>query len=129
MTVDEAVQAEDSEFLRPRLQVTAGPLAGAIVERFISALGGEAALPVDRLQEAAMIGQAIAHACMVSGSAAEISVQLGQAELMMRVGPLAGGAAALLRADTDGVVHHLATSTEVRYGHSGEYLLVTVREN
>lgn len=116
-------------FLRPRLRVTSGPLAGAVVERFIAALAGDADLPVNRLEDAARIGQTIARACEASGSHAEISVQVGDTELTIRVGPLAGGAAALLQADTGRIVHRLSSSTDVRYGRSGEYLIVTVKDD
>lgn len=112
---------------RPRLEVTAGPLACPIVARFMTALTNQAGLPVDRLEDASRIGQAIATACAASGSRAHLSVQVDEGEVIVRCGPLAGGASALLEADRDEIVRGLASSIDIRYGHSGEYLLVAVR--
>jgi len=111
---------------RPRLEVTAGPLACPIVARFMGALTSQAGLPVDRLDDASSVGQAIATACAASGSRANLSVLVGDGELVVRCGPLAGGASALLEADRAGVVRALASDIDIRYGHSGEYLLVTI---
>jgi hypothetical protein len=92
----------------------------------MAALTSQAGMTVDRLEDASNVGQAIARACVASGSRANLSVLVGDGELLVRCGPLAGGATALLEADRAGIVRALATDIDIRYGHTGEYLLVTI---
>ncbi|MCW2959034.1 MAG: hypothetical protein JWP18_1837 [Solirubrobacterales bacterium] len=116
---------------RARLTVGCGPLARELAGRLLMSMGAETTLPLDRVQEAALVAETIVELCdgaSVDGSL-ELAVRADRDRLELRVGPLVpGGARRLLSADADGhvggMMRALASQTVVRQGRAGAELLV-----
>ena len=85
------------------VRVELGPLAAPVLSRVMSALAARADLPLDRVSEAGLLGDAVAaHALpRVDDGFVRLVVSARRGELVVRVGPLLdGGAEGLLR-DSD----------------------------
>lgn len=119
---------------RARLTVGCGPLARALAGRLLMSLGAETDLPLDRVQEAAILAETIVDGCrgLTPDETVELAVRADAGRLELRAGPFApGGAQRLLAADgrtvVGGVLRRLASGTTVRQGRDGtETLVLTV---
>jgi hypothetical protein len=116
---------------RARLSVSCGPLARTLAGRFVAALGAETALPLDRVEEAYLLAEAVADRCgeLTPDGALELSVAVHEDRLELRVGPLERGAAhRLLSADAGlkggGAIRGLASTVETRPLRSDREMLV-----
>lgn len=117
---------------RARLTVSCGPLGRALAGRFVAALGAETELPIDRVQEACLVAEAVADRCgeLTPGGELELAVAVHEDRLELRVGPLVRGAALrMLRSDVEqgsGAIRGLATTVETRTLRSGDEVLRVV---
>jgi hypothetical protein len=120
---------------RARLSVSCGPLARTLAGRFVAALGAETALPLDRVEEAYLLAEAVADRCgeLTPDGELELSVAVHDDRLELRVGPLERGAAhRLLGADAGrkdgGAIRGLASTVETRplRGGDREVLVIVV---
>jgi serine/threonine-protein kinase RsbW len=118
---------------RTRLTVACGPLARSVAGRVMGVLAARAQLPLDRVNDAVLLTDAIcAHACgHVVGDRITLSIATAPERLELRVGPLrpSGGSALVASASLPGtgnVVQQLATISEVRRASAGEYLWIVI---
>jgi serine/threonine-protein kinase RsbW len=118
---------------RTRLTVVAGPLARPVVARVIGILAARAQLPLDRVQDAVLLADAICHHAPdhLLGDRITLSIATADAQLELRVGPLRPGGPARMVSQaalpgTGDVVQRLASATEVRRASAGEYLWLLV---
>lgn len=120
---------------RARLTVSCGDFARALAGRFVAALAAETDLPLDRLDEAVLVAEAVADRCgeLTPDGELELAVAVHADRLELRVGPLEPGAAnQMLGADVErgshgGVIRGLSSSVEVRRSRNGhESLVITV---
>lgn len=129
-----AVTLQPDALERTRLTIRHGPLVGPVLSRVVGIHAARAPLPVDRLQDALLLADAIAAQAPAYTLAGDLPVSLRGADgrLELRVGPLrAGGAARVIEgAQVDGagdVVRRLADEVRVRPASSGaEYLILTL---
>jgi hypothetical protein len=112
------------------IAVTPGPLVGPVLRRVVGMMAARANLPLDKLDEAVLIADVIAHrAGPYAADAVQVSLHPGEGTLWMRVGPLSeGGAQALLEEEPDvgTVILKVADEVQVDTGADGEYLRVCV---
>lgn len=116
---------------RTRVTVAAGPLVGPVLSRVVGIHASRADLPVDRLNDAVLVADAVASrapAYAVDGRL-PVSVQSQPGRLELRIGPLrAGGGARLLEGaalpSVGSVIERLADSVRVRTGSGGDEVLV-----
>lgn len=119
---------------RTRVTVAVGPLVGPVLARVVAIHGSRADLPVDRLNDAVLVADAVAaHApAFVADSRLPVSVQSAPGRLELRVGPLrAGGGRRVLDGAAlpavGNVIERLADAVRVREGAGGsEYLVVRI---
>jgi serine/threonine-protein kinase RsbW len=123
------VSAESTASNVADLSVARGPLAGPVLGRVIAMLASRANLPLDRLNDAVLLGDAIAASADDYAKDGRISVQIeaGGAALAVRVGPLVEGGADELRraADVPGagnVIERLVDDIAVERHGDGEFL-------
>jgi serine/threonine-protein kinase RsbW len=116
---------------RARLTVGCGPMARPLAGRLLMSIGAETDLPLDRVQEAALVAETIVELCKDASAdgTIELAVRADGGRIELRVGPLApGGAQKLLGADAlggaGGVMRALASKTAVRQGRAGTEILV-----
>jgi hypothetical protein len=119
---------------RTRVTVASGPLVGPVLSRVVGIHAARAQLPVDRLNDAVLIADALA--ARAPAYAAEdrlpVSVQSTPGRLEVRVGPLRpGGAGRVLEGaalpEVGSVIERLADTVKARQGAGGdEYLVVRV---
>jgi serine/threonine-protein kinase RsbW len=116
-----------------RLSIEPGILVRPVLARVISMLAARAALPIDRLNDAVLIGDAVAaHAARFTADGRiHAEVAGGTDGLAVRVGPLAlDGAEQLCRAvevpEAGSVFEHLADDVESE-AHEGEGEFVVLR--
>ena len=107
------------------LRVAVGPLTGPVVCRVVSMVAARADCPVDRLDDAMLLCDAIAaHAPgHVTNGHVGLTVAAGPAALQLRVGPLTTGGAQEMIADAEvpGVGNVLErVSDELRVEQTGE---------
>jgi serine/threonine-protein kinase RsbW len=107
------------------LRVAVGPLAGPVVCRVVSMVAARADCPVDRLDDAMLLCDAIAaHApAHVTDDRVSLTVAAGPEALKLRLGPLAakGGEALIADADVPGVGNVLQrVSDELRVEQDSE---------
>lgn len=115
------------------LSVTAGPLAGPVLARVIAMLAARANLPIDRLNDAVLLGDAVAAAAepVVTDGRIRVAIDARPQALELRIGPLVDDGAERLR---DGarmpgagdVLERLTNGIQVERGDDGEYLLLDV---
>lgn len=119
---------------RTRVTVAVGPLVGPVLSRVVGIHASRADLPVDRLNDAVLVADAIsarAPAFAVSDRL-PVSVQSGVGRLEVRVGPLRpGGAQRVLEGAAlptiGSVIERLADAVKVREGAGGdEYLVIRI---
>jgi hypothetical protein len=125
---------EPSRVDRTRVTVASGPLVGPVLARVVGIHAARAQLPVDRLNDAVLIADALA--ARAPAYAAEdrlpVSVQSAPGRLEVRVGPMRpGGAARVLEGaalpGVGSVIERLADTVKARQGAGGdEYLVVRV---
>lgn len=117
---------------RTRVTVAVGPLVGPVLSRVVGIHAARAELPVDRLNDAVLVADAIAAQApaFTVGGRLPVSVQSGPAQLEVRIGPLrpGGGQHVLDGASLPAigsVIERLADAVRVRRGAGGdEYLVV-----
>jgi hypothetical protein len=118
---------------RARLSVRCGPLARTLAGRFVAALGAETELPLDRVEEAYLLAEAVADRCgeLTPDGELELSVAVHGDRLELRVGPLERGAAhRLLSSDAGrrggGAIRGLASTVETRPLRGDREMLVVL---
>jgi len=130
-----SLAAADADSLdRTRLTIRQGPLVGPVLARVVGIHAARAPLPMDRLQDALLIADAIAARAPAYATSERLPVSLraGDGRLEMRVGPLReGGAKRVLDgaevAGAVNVVERLSDAVSVRPGSSGvEYLVIVL---
>lgn len=117
---------------RTRLTVATGPLVGPVLSRVVGIHAARAELPVDRLNDAVLIADALAARAPVYARDGRlpVSVQSTPGRLELRLGPLRpGGAGRVLESaalpEVGSVIERLADGVRVREGAGGdEYLVV-----
>jgi len=128
-----ALRPEITDIDRTRVTVSSGPLAGTVLARVVGISASRADLPVDRLDEAMILADAIAaHApAHVPEGRIELSCRTTAGCLELRLGPLrAGGGARLLDDGTlpsaGNVIRRFATETRVIERGEDEILVIRV---
>lgn len=119
---------------RTRVTIASGPLVGPVLSRVVGIHAARAHLPVDRLNDAVLIADAIAARApaYAIGDRLPASVQSSGGRLELRVGPLrAGGGQRVLEGaalpELGGVIERLADTVRVREGAGGdEYLVIRI---
>ena len=119
---------------RTRVTVAVGPLVGPVLARVIGIHAARADLPIDRLNDAVLVADAIAARgpAFVAGLRLPVSVQSAPGRLEIRVGPLRpGGGQRILDGAAlpavGNVIERLADAVRVRDGAGGsEYLTVRI---
>lgn len=132
--VDGDTRQAPDRFDRTRVTVAVGPLLGPVLSRVVGIHAARAEFPLDRLNDAVLVADAIAaHApAFTAGDRLPISLQSGQGRLELRVGPLRpGGGRRVLEATSlpsiGAVIERLADSVRVRDGAGGgEYLVIRI---
>lgn len=119
---------------RTRLTVAVGPLVGPVLARVVGMHAARAELPLDRLNDAVLVADAIA--ARAPAFAVEnrlpVSVRSGAGRLELRVGPLrAGGSRRVLEGaalpQVGSVIERLTDAVEVRAAAGGdEYLVLSL---
>jgi serine/threonine-protein kinase RsbW len=115
---------------RTTVVVRDGPLAAPVLSRTVSIVAARAGLPLDRLNDAVLVADAVvAHA--PRGRLA-VAIDAGVRQIVLRVGPLSAGDARRLLAeaalpDTGNVIERLADDVGIRPASAGgEYLVVRI---
>jgi serine/threonine-protein kinase RsbW len=130
-----SLSATDRDSLdRTRLTIRQGPLVGPVLARVVGIHAARAPLPMDRLQDALLIADAIAARAPAYAISERLPVSLraGDGQLELRIGPLReGGATRVLDgaevAGAVNVVERLSDDVRVRPGSSGaEYLVIVL---
>jgi len=118
---------------RAELSVACGPLAGPVLGRVIAMLAARANLPIDRLNDAVLLGDTIAANSRGAVRDARVRVTINAANqaLELRVGPLVEDGADRIRSaatlpGTGDVIGRLADDVRVETDEQGEYLLLEV---
>lgn len=119
---------------RTRVTVAVGPLVGPVLVRVVGIHAARADLPVDRLNDAVLVADAIAaHApAFAVGDRLPVSVQSGAGRLELRIGPLRPGGGRLVLEGAalpavGSVIERLADAVRVRDGAGGgEYLVIRI---
>ena len=113
------------------LRVSVGPLTGPVVCRVVSMVAARADCPVDRLDDAMLLCDAIAaHAPgHVTNGHVGLTVAAGPAALELRVGPLASGGAKELIAEAEvpgvgNVLERVSDEMRVEQTDGGDDVLV-----
>jgi hypothetical protein len=122
-TTSAALEATD-------ISVTPGPLVGPVLRRVVGMLAARANLPLDKLDDAVLIADVVAHrAGPYASDAVHVRLTPEDRALWMRVGPLStGGAQALLgeEAGVGSVILTVADEVHVDTDAEGEFLRVCV---
>lgn len=133
MSEPQPAAASGGRLQRTRLTVTAGPLVAPVLTRVIIAHASRAQFPVDLLNDAQLLAEALASRApaLTDDGRVPMSVQSEAGLLEIRVGPLPTGRSRnLLDAaaipGTGRVVERLADEVRVRTGASGAETLVLV---
>ena len=116
-----------------RLLVRSGPLVGAVLGRVVGMLAARALCPIDRLDDALLVSDAIAaHAPdhTTDGQVA-VTVSTDASSILLAVGLLRPRGAAGLLADATlpgigNVLEHMADEITTRPAGSGEELLIRI---
>lgn len=119
---------------RTRVTVAVGPLVGPVLSRVVGIHASRAELPVDRLNDAVLVADAIAARApaFAVGDRLPVSVQSTRGRLEVRVGPLRpGGGQRVLEGaalpSVGSVIERLADAVRVREGAGGdEYLIIRI---
>lgn len=116
------------------MTVAVGPLVGPVLSRVVGIHAARADLPVDRLNDAVLVADAIAARApaFTVGDRLPVSVQSSQGRLEVRIGPLRpGGGQRVLDGAAlpaiGSVIERLADEVRVRGGAGGdEYLVIRI---
>jgi serine/threonine-protein kinase RsbW len=119
---------------RTRVTVAAGPLVGPVLSRVVGIYAARSDLPVDRLNDAVMVADAIAARApaFAVGDRMPVSVKSEPGRLELRIGPLRPGGGRLVLEgaalpEIGSVIERLADAVRVREGSGGgEYLVVRI---
>ena len=119
---------------RTCVTVAVGPLVGPVLSRVVGIHAARAELPVDRLNDAVLVADAIAARgpAFTVADRLPVSVQSGRGRLEIRIGPLrpGGGRRVSEGAALPGigsVIERLADAVRVREGAGGdEYLVIRI---
>ena len=119
---------------RTRVTVAVGPLVGPVLSRVVGIHAARAELPVDRLNDAVLVADAVAARApaFTVGDRLPVSVQSGAGRLEIRIGPLRpGGGRRVLEGAAlpavGSVIERLADDVRVREGAGGdEYLVIRI---
>jgi len=119
---------------RTRVAVAVGPLVGPVLSRVVGIHAARAELPVDRLNDAVLVADAIAARApaYAIGGRLPVSVQSHAGRLEVRIGPLRqGGGRRVLEGaalpDVGSVIERLADTVRIREGAGGdEYLVIRI---
>lgn len=119
---------------RTRLTVAVGPLVGPVLARVVGMHASRSGLPLDRLNDAVLVADAIA--ARAPAFAVEdrlpVSVRSEPGHVELRVGPIrAGGAQLVLEGaalpEVGSVIERLTDGVRIRPGAGGdEYLLLKI---
>ena len=120
-----------------RLECALGPLLPAVLARAVGAYAARADLPLDRVDDAILVADALAAAAHAEALDGRLALRLDAepGTLHLRVGPLRSGGADRLIAGTSAgeagnVLHGLAQRVGVRAsGRGHEYLVVAVGDD
>jgi serine/threonine-protein kinase RsbW len=115
------------------LRMPSGELVAPVLSRVISVLAARADLSVDRLSDAVLLGDAVSAGTSdgFPDGVAVVCVEGEGGEVIVRVGPLAAGAADRLRErmrlpDLDGSIENLADDVNVESDDRGEHLVLRI---
>lgn len=119
---------------RTRVTVAVGPLVGPVLSRVVGIHAARAELPLDRLNDAVLVADAIAARAPAFAIADRlpVSIQSGRGRLEIRIGPLqpGGGQRVIEGAALPGigsVIERLADTVRVREGAGGhEHLVIRI---
>jgi hypothetical protein len=113
------------------VSIVHGPLVGAVLGRVVGMLAARAQCPIDRLDDALLITDAVAaHAPRFSADdRVRVTVRTDDSSLEIVVGPLAAGGTAGLVADATlpgvgNVLERVADEVDPRPGDGGEQLRI-----
>jgi len=121
-------------FDRTRVTVAVGPLVGPVLARVVGIHAARADLPLDRLNDAVLVADAIAARApaFAMDERLPVSVQSGAGRLELRIGPLRPGGGRLViegaaLPNVGSVIERLADTVRVRDGGGGgEYLVIRI---
>lgn len=127
-------ELQPSRLDRTRVTVATGALVGPVLSRVVGIHASRAELPLDRLNDAVLVADAIAARApaYAVGGRLPVSVQSAPGRLELRVGPLrAGGGQRVLEngslPDVGSVIERLTDQVKVRSGSGGdEYVTIRV---
>ncbi|MCW3011847.1 MAG: hypothetical protein JWO90_2251 [Solirubrobacterales bacterium] len=122
---------------RTRVTVAVGPLVGPVLSRVVGIHASRADLPIDRLNDAVLVADAVAARApaFAVGGRLPVSIQSGPGRLEVRIGPLRpGGGQRVLEGAAlpavGSVIERLADSVKVRGGAGGdEYLVIRIESH
>lgn len=134
MRLVESDSAQPERGERTRLTVAVGPLVGPVLARVVGMHAARAALPLDRLNDAVLVADAIAARAQAYAVGGRLPVSVGSDDgrLELRVGPLrADGPRRVLEGaalpEIGSVIEQLADVVRVRSGAGGdEYLVLAI---
>ena len=113
------------------VSVASGPLVAPVLRRVVGMLAARADLPLDRLDDAMLVTDLIAHRAQehVLGATIDVDMDPGVRSLSLRVGPLRTGGADALVSDAvvpgvGNVIEQLADEVTVAETPQGEYLVL-----
>jgi hypothetical protein len=126
-------QADQRGLGATRVRVADGPLVGPVLRRVVSIVLARADWPLDRLDEALLVCDALcAHAPAQAGAGmVAVSVRADEREAELRVRELTADGAAQILADATlpmvgNVIERIAESVSVERGENGGFELVVV---
>lgn len=121
----------DGRLDRTRLTISAGPLVGPVLGRLFAIEAARVGLPVDRVNEALLIADALAARApaLSADGRLSVSVRATPGRIEARIGPLRpGGGRTLLDAATipgaGGIVERLADDVRIKSSSTGDDVLV-----
>jgi hypothetical protein len=114
-----------------RVSIAAGPLVGPVLRRVVGMFAARADMPLDRLDDAVLVADAVAARAPahVAEETVDVSLASGARAIDLRVGPLraGGGRALVVDAAVPGVgnvIEQLSDAVEIETEGEREYLRV-----
>jgi serine/threonine-protein kinase RsbW len=114
-----------------RISIAAGPLVGPVLRRVVGMLAARADLPLDRLDDAVLVADAVAARApaYVANNTVDVAFATRPRAIDLRVGPLraGGGRALVVDAAVPGVgnvIEQLADELDVETEAGAEFLVV-----
>jgi len=128
-----AVQAIPDASEATEIKMPTGELVAPVLSRVISVLAARADLPVDRLSDAVLLGDAVSAGTGTGfpDGTASVAVEGEDGEVVVRVGPLLDGGAEKLRErmqlpELNGSIESLADEVGVESDGDGEHLVLRI---